>query len=92
MNPIYKQFVDGIVFTQNLKIDIENFLNCHNENETFQHTIKVATEASRTALLFDADPELAEQAGLLHDVSNVIPITKMMSIAKELSIEKELNE
>jgi predicted HD superfamily hydrolase involved in NAD metabolism len=87
MNPIYKQYVDGIIFTTNLKNDIENFLNYHNKKETFEHTIKVANEASRIALLFDADPELAEQAGLLHDISNVIPKANMMSIAEELSIE-----
>jgi predicted HD superfamily hydrolase involved in NAD metabolism len=87
MNPIYKQYVEGINFNQNLKNDIENFLNYHNENETFEHTIKVANEASRIASLLDIDPELAEQAGLLHDVSNVIPIAKMMSIAEELLIE-----
>jgi hypothetical protein len=51
MNPIYKQYVEGINFNQNLKNDIENFLNYHNENETFEHTIKVANEANRIASL-----------------------------------------
>jgi predicted HD superfamily hydrolase involved in NAD metabolism len=87
MYAIYKQYVNGIIFTTNLKNDIKNFLNYHNEKETYEHTIKVAHEASKIALLFDADPELAEQAGLLHDISNVIPIDNMMSVAEELSIE-----
>lgn len=87
MNPIYKQYVEGIIFNQNLKNDIENFLNYHNENETYEHTIKVANEASRIASLFDIDPGLAEKAGLLHDISNVIPKAKMMNIAEELRIE-----
>jgi predicted HD superfamily hydrolase involved in NAD metabolism len=87
MYPIYKQYVNGIIFTTNLKNDIKSFLNYHNEKETYEHTIKVAHEASKIALLFDADPELAEQAGLLHDISNVIPIDNMMSVAEELSIE-----
>lgn len=87
MHSIYKQYVDGIVFIQDLKKDIENFLKLHNENETLDHTIKVADEARKIALLFDADPELAEQSGLLHDISNVIPKAQMMSMAEQLFIE-----
>jgi predicted HD superfamily hydrolase involved in NAD metabolism len=87
MNPIYNQYVEGVIFNQNLKNDIESFLNYHNENETFEHTVKVAYEANRIASLFDIDPELAEQAGLLHDISNVIPKAKMLSITEELLIE-----
>lgn len=87
MKAIYKQFANGIVLTEILRNDVESFLNYHNEQGTFIHTIKVALEASRIAISFNADPELAEQAALLHDVSNVIPKVKMMDIAEELSIE-----
>ncbi|SFL55224.1 hypothetical protein SAMN03159341_107100 [Paenibacillus sp. 1_12] len=49
--------------------------------------MNVVHEASRIASLFGIDPELAEQVGLLHDISNVIPKTKMMGMAEELLIE-----
>jgi predicted HD superfamily hydrolase involved in NAD metabolism len=75
------------MFTQELRNDIESLFLKNKEQGTLEHTIIVASEARRIALLFDADPLLAEQAGLLHDISNVIPIADMMSIAEELCIE-----
>ena len=87
MNPIYKHYVEGITFNQELKNVIENFLISNNEKDTLEHTNIVANEASRIAILFDLDPLLAEQAGLLHDISNVIPIAEMMSAAEEVLIE-----
>ncbi|MBP1992183.1 bis(5'-nucleosyl)-tetraphosphatase (symmetrical) YqeK [Paenibacillus eucommiae] len=87
MHAAYKPFTDGIILIGDLKIDIENFLNYHHEYETFEHTISVAKKAAQIAHLFCIDPELAAQAGLLHDVSNVIPVNMMMSIAKNVSVE-----
>ena len=54
--------------------------------ETLEHTLKVAGEAHRLAKLYGVDPVEAEQAALLHDISNVIPIPTMLEAAEELSI------
>jgi predicted HD superfamily hydrolase involved in NAD metabolism len=86
LNPSYQQYVKGIIFTQDLRQDIESLFLKNKEQSTLEHTIIVAREATRIALLFDADPLLAEQAALLHDISNVIPIAEMMSLAEELHI------
>lgn len=87
MNAAYQPYIEGVIFTGNLKADIENFLRFHNEHDTYIHTVAVAAEARKIAVLFHTEPELAEQAGLLHDVSNVVPGTKMMTIAASQSIE-----
>ncbi|MDI4646924.1 bis(5'-nucleosyl)-tetraphosphatase (symmetrical) YqeK [Cohnella hashimotonis] len=76
-----------ISLSGDLMRDIEAFFKLHNDGETLQHTLKVAAEARKVAGLYDVDPAKAEQAGLLHDISNVIPVSSMLETAKQLSID-----
>ncbi|MFC3801468.1 bis(5'-nucleosyl)-tetraphosphatase (symmetrical) YqeK [Cohnella sp. GCM10012308] len=85
MNQALKAY--EIPLSGDLMRDIEVFFKLNNDSETLQHTLKVAAEARNVAGLYDVDPVKAEQAGLLHDISNVIPVSNMLEAAKQLSID-----
>ncbi|TFE19661.1 bis(5'-nucleosyl)-tetraphosphatase (symmetrical) YqeK [Cohnella luojiensis] len=87
MKPILQAYIIDFNRSDNLLDAITNFFTVHNDIETLNHTLKVASEAQRVAKLYDVDPAKAEQAALLHDISNVIPISDMLHVAEELSIE-----
>lgn len=87
MNSILKPYVLNCGFSNNFKNNIHSFFVTHNDYETLKHTLTVASEAKRVAGLYGVDPFKAEQAGLLHDISNVVPVSEMLYLAKELSIE-----
>ncbi|NUU79770.1 bis(5'-nucleosyl)-tetraphosphatase (symmetrical) YqeK [Paenibacillus xylanilyticus] len=87
MNPILKPYVMNVKLSNDLRNDIHSFFEAHHDQETLQHTLTVATEAKRVAGLFGAHPQKAEQAGLLHDISNVVPVNEMLNLANGLSIE-----
>lgn len=87
MKEVLKPYLLDLNLTNDLKNDIHSFFLAHHDYETLRHTLTVASEAKRVARIYGADPVKAEQAGLLHDISNVVPVIKMLSVAKELSIE-----
>lgn len=87
MNTILEPFVSNFKITNDLKYDIQNFFTINDDKETLDHTLKVAAEARRVAQLYNVDSLKAEQVGLLHDISNVIPVKEMMHVAEVLSIE-----
>jgi predicted HD superfamily hydrolase involved in NAD metabolism len=87
MHPIFKDLTRGIDFTGNLKDDIYLFLTANNCPKTAAHCIDVGTEARKIALLFDADPQAAEIAGWLHDISAVIPSSERIAASMDLEIE-----
>lgn len=84
---LYEKYTNGISFTGDTKKDIERFFINHNEHGTYQHTISVVNEAVRIANMFDLDSKLASQAAFLHDISNVIPKTSMISVAESSGID-----
>ncbi|UUZ84197.1 bis(5'-nucleosyl)-tetraphosphatase (symmetrical) YqeK [Paenibacillus sp. P26] len=83
---IYSEYTEGMTFSGDLESDVGHFLRHHKEHETYEHTACVVREAVRIAERFDADPTLAAQAALLHDISNVIPKSNMLSTAISSSI------
>ncbi|MFX3637476.1 MAG: bis(5'-nucleosyl)-tetraphosphatase (symmetrical) YqeK [Candidatus Pristimantibacillus sp.] len=83
----YQRFINGVVFSGELRKDVQAFSENHNEHETLDHTINVGNEAVRIAQLFGVNETFALQAALLHDVSNVVPKDRMMSIAEAQSID-----
>lgn len=87
MNPVLKPYVLELKLSNDLEQNIRSFFVANNDNDTLNHTLTVASEAKRVAELLGVDPIKAEQAGLLHDISNVVPVTKMLDVAKELLIE-----
>ncbi|MBY9084685.1 HAD family hydrolase, partial [Paenibacillus sp. HN-1] len=72
-----KQYVQ-VEITGNLKEDITAVFHYHQDEETLKHVLKVAEEAKRTSNRFGVEPEEAEQAGLLHEISNIVPANMML--------------
>ena len=68
----------------NLRCDVANFLALHNCTHTAGH---VATEARRLADRFGAIATEAKTAGLLHDISTVIPNEERIAAAKAFGVE-----
>jgi len=75
------------MFTGDIKKDVHAFFKKNNDIRTLHHTLDVAAEAVRIAKLYNVDPQKVECAALLHDISNVIPISTMLEVAERLSIE-----
>ena len=73
--------------TGQLRRDVAQFLSLHGHAETAGHCAQVAAEARRLAERFGAEPTLAETAGLLHDISVVIPNTERIAAAHEWSVD-----
>lgn len=73
--------------TNRLRDDIRSFLSLNGCEKTAEHCMDVGTEARRIALRFGADPEAAETAGWLHDISAVIPNGDRIAVSRELGIE-----
>jgi predicted HD superfamily hydrolase involved in NAD metabolism len=87
MKDIFSCYTRGLVFTGDLSKDIHTFFKLNNDLRTLNHTLEVADEANRIANLYEIDPSKVVIAALLHDISNVIPISTMLEVAKNLSIE-----
>lgn len=87
MNSIFSELTHSIHFTNNILKDIQLFLSSNNCQHTADHSIEVGKEARRVAILFDVDPEAAELAGWLHDISAVFPNNERIAVARELQID-----
>ncbi len=83
---VLQSYMTGFTLTKNLSLDIADFYSLHDDIRTLTHTRKVAEEAMRIANLYGENPAVLEQAALLHDISNVIPVTQMLQTADELGI------
>jgi predicted HD superfamily hydrolase involved in NAD metabolism len=71
----------------NKRHDVTQFLIGSGFPETAAHVVNVADEAMRLAALFDISRRQAELAGLLHDISTVIPNERRVQAARELDID-----
>ena len=87
MHTIFESLIDNIVFTGDLKTDIFLFLSANQCSETAEHCIDVGAESKRIALMYNADPQAAEVAGWLHDISAVFPNSERIEVARELHLE-----
>ncbi|GGD96261.1 bis(5'-nucleosyl)-tetraphosphatase (symmetrical) YqeK [Paenibacillus nasutitermitis] len=73
--------------TGNLREDVYRYFVENGREVTAVHCMKVGEEARRIAGLFGADPQDAEVAGYLHDISVVFPNETRISIARQLGVE-----
>ncbi|SFK82103.1 putative HD superfamily hydrolase of NAD metabolism [Paenibacillus sp. 1_12] len=87
MHSIFRNLTQNIEFTGDLKQDIQLFLSTHNCTKTAEHCMDVGAEARRLALIYEADPDAAEIAGWLHDISIVFPNNQRIAVSRELQIE-----
>ena len=70
-----------------LRADVRAFLLGHGCPQTLAHVEQVAAEGARLASRFGASVRLARQAGLLHDVSAVIPPARRLELARQWGLE-----
>jgi len=87
MHSIFESVTDNIVFTGELKTDILLLLSANQSAETAKHCFDVGTQSKRIALMYDIDPQAAEIAGWLHDISVVFPNSERIEVARQLQIE-----
>lgn len=87
MHPILKKLTQHDAFAGNLKQDMHLFLSSNDCLYTADHNIDVGTEARRIALLYGINPDQAEMAGWLHDISAVFPNSERIDAARQLGIE-----
>ncbi len=79
---VFLEWTKGVEQGRGLQADVSAFLQAHNRAHTLAHVQQVAAEASRLARRFGADGVKAEQAGLLHDISAVIPNNRRLEAAR----------
>ena len=80
-------FTHSFIPTGHLRRDVATFLALHSCAGTAGHVVHVAAEAKRLAERFGASAEAAEVAGLLHDISAVIPNEERIVAAHTFGIE-----
>jgi HD superfamily phosphodiesterase len=84
---IFQEKIGLLKLTGNLREDVYRFLASNNCPRTAEHCMKVGEEAGRIARIFHADPDQAEAAGYLHDISAVYPSNERIGVAVQLGIE-----
>jgi predicted HD superfamily hydrolase involved in NAD metabolism len=77
----------GVILTGNLSADVPAFLHHHGCPKTAVHSADVAAAARRVALATGADPDQAEAAGWLHDISAVVPPRDRAEVARQWGLE-----
>ncbi|MGE7881549.1 bis(5'-nucleosyl)-tetraphosphatase (symmetrical) YqeK [Bacillus sp. NPDC094077] len=81
-NDIYSFILSG-----KIENDIKAFLLKYNKEFTYKHSIRVANEARKIAIMFHENEEKAEIAGFLHDISAIFPNEERIKVAEEFGIE-----
>ena len=87
MHSVLCQLSEGLQTTGDISRDIPAFLTRHGRPDTAAHCGAVAAEARSVAALVGANPDAAEAAGWLHDVSVVFPVEERATIAKQLGAD-----
>ncbi|MEF3301695.1 bis(5'-nucleosyl)-tetraphosphatase (symmetrical) YqeK [Paenibacillus sp. GYB003] len=71
----------------NLAADVRRFLVERGCPKTAEHCMAVGAEARALAIRFGADPDKAEIAGWLHDISAIYPNAERIRVARELGVD-----
>lgn len=87
MHPILLELKEQLDLTDNIFQDGINLLYKYNKVIVAEHSKYVAIEAERLANLFGENCENARIAGVLHDISAVIPNDKKIEVAESLCID-----
>ena len=92
MNDIFKEIIRDVTLTEDIREDSYNLLMKHNKVIIANHSLRVAEKAKLLAKQFGVNENLAEIAGLLHDISGVYPNEEKLELCKKLNIEILLEE
>jgi predicted HD superfamily hydrolase involved in NAD metabolism len=86
MKECLSPWLDGFVFSGDAKADVRRLLLHHDLPRVAEHSFHVSEEAKRLAEQFGVNPAEAEIAGLLHDISAIIPNRERIALAKALEL------
>ena len=87
MNEFLINLSKEIEFCGDIRRDVYNLLIKYNRPRIAEHTLRVGNKAKALAATFGVDEDLAEIAGLLHDIGGIFPYDERVEIAKKLNIE-----
>ncbi|MED0827085.1 bis(5'-nucleosyl)-tetraphosphatase (symmetrical) YqeK [Bacillus pacificus] len=82
-------YKDIYSFTPTGKIenDIKAFLLKYNKEVIYKHSIRVANESRKIAVMYHVNEEKAAIAGYLHDISAIFPNGDRIVVAEQFGIE-----
>lgn len=75
-----------VQFVGDVRADMVALLTHHELPKTAGHCLRVSAEAKRLAHQFGVNPDQAEVAGWLHDISAVFPVHRRLEIAKAVAV------
>jgi predicted HD superfamily hydrolase involved in NAD metabolism len=87
MHALFQELTAQLKFTGDLKRDVHLFLAANGCPKTADHCMAVGIQAREVALVFNADPDAAEIAGWLHDISAVFPSKDRITVSRALQLE-----
>ncbi|WP_307891691.1 bis(5'-nucleosyl)-tetraphosphatase (symmetrical) YqeK [Bacillus swezeyi] len=87
MNVYEQDLQKGIRFTGSVYTDALEFFYHHHQDRTAEHSIRVKKAAETLAKSFHVPVRKAAIAGILHDISAVIPNEKRIAAAEALGID-----
>lgn len=87
MIDILKALIGDFRFIGDIKLDSIGLLDSHNKEVVSEHTVRVAAQSKKLAEDFGENIEAAEIAGLLHDISGIIPNERRLEFAEALEID-----
>jgi len=87
MHKTLRELTDGVHFSGDIITDMVELQTIHNHLNVAEHCIRVANEAHQLAEKFGSEPEKAYIAGLLHDISDIIPLGQAVSAAREFGLD-----
>jgi predicted HD superfamily hydrolase involved in NAD metabolism len=79
-------YLEAVPISGVIEEDVTTFLTSFGYAHTLRHSRDVAQEASRLAHRFGENQALAKSAGLLHDISAVVPNSERIALAKAANI------
>lgn len=85
--PVLDRLLCGVTLAGDLRADVATFLRRHGRHRTLDHSTRVTAKAKELAGRWYEDPERAEIAGWLHDVSAVIPPSERIPVAEGLRLD-----
>ncbi|MGH4123842.1 MAG: HD domain-containing protein [Clostridium sp.] len=86
MEEIFNSLIEDLTFTGELVTDSNRFLTKHSRFRIAEHSLRVAKKAKVLAKQYGANENLAEVAGLLHDIGGVYPNDRRVEISNMLNL------
>src|SRR6266545_2214541 len=87
MHPELAVFVRDVALTDDIQVNVTALLSYHGCVTTVGHSMRVAAEAKRLAQHWHVNPNRAEIAGWLHDISAIVPVDQRIWLAECLQLD-----